>query len=124
MNLSIQRDATNALEKMTSVLKAGSLAGESYDLLYDGAKSLVTGLGSMLRLASHGARAYGSEPQGKFQFKASFVTADERHLRKSRRVSFRSRTSLPYSYTARRSERDASDAQLQVKNRSEIQVDN
>lgn len=101
---------------MTSVLKAESTAGESYDSLYDGAKSLVNGLGSMLRVAARGARVYDSKLQGNFQIKASFVDAYERLSRKSRRVTFRSITS-PFSWT-RRIERDAKDAQLQVKNRS------
>lgn len=101
---------------MTSVLKAESTAGESYDSLYDGAKSLVNGLGSMLRVAARRARVYDSKLQGNFRIKASFVDAYERLSRKSRRVTFRSITS-PLSWT-RRIERDAKDAQLQVKNRS------
>ena len=40
---------------MAVVLKTASEAGQSYDTLFDGVKSLVTGLGSMLRLTSHGA---------------------------------------------------------------------
>ena len=46
---------------MTSVLKSESSAGESYEVLFDGARSLVTGLGSMLRLSSYGAKVYDSE---------------------------------------------------------------
>lgn len=97
---------------MTSVLKTESAAGESYDSLFDGAKSLVTGLGSLLRVVSHEASVSDSHSPGKSKIKASFITADERLSRKSRRLAFRSRTT--YS-RARRSERDASDAQLQVK---------
>lgn len=106
---------------MTSVLKAESTAGESYDLLYDGAKSLVNGLGSILKVAARGARVYDSQSQGNFPFKASFVNANERLSLKSHRVTFRSRTSLPYSL-ARRTKRDANDAQLQVKNCLELRV--
>ena len=96
---------------MTSVLKTESAAGESYDSLFDGAKSLVTGLGSLLRVVSHEASVSDSHSPGKSKIKASFITADERLSRKGWRLAFRSRTS--YS-RARRSERDASDAQLQV----------
>ena len=45
---------------MTSVLKNQSAAGETYEALFDGARSLVTGLGSMLRVSSYRARMYGS----------------------------------------------------------------
>lgn len=109
----MQKDATNALEKMTSVLKAESKAGESYDSLFDGANSLVTGLGGILKVASHEASVYNSHSQGTSYNKASFITTDERLSRKSRRLAFNARTSLPYLW-ARRSERDASDAKLQV----------
>ena len=107
---------------MTSVLKAESAAGESYDSLYDGAKSLVNSLGSMLLIAARGARVNDFPPQGKFQTKASFVDAYEPLLRKSRWIKFRSRTSSsPYSLDSR-TKRDANDEQLQVKNRSELRV--
>ena len=106
---------------MTSVLKLGSTAGERYDLLFDGAMSLVNGLGSILRVVSHEASVYDSHSRGKSHTKASFITTDERLLRKSRRLASRSRTSLPYLW-ARRNKRSASDAQLQVKIRSEIRV--
>lgn len=112
MNL-FQKDATKALEKMTLVLKARSKAGERYESLYDGAKSLVNGLGSMLRVAAHGARIYDSQSQGKFQIKASFVDAYEQLSHKSRGKRFRSRTSSLLHTLERRTERDA---QLQVKN--------
>lgn len=112
----MQKDVTDALEKMTSVLKAKSTAGESYDSLLDGAKSLVNGLGSILRVASHEASVYDSHSKEKSHIKASFIRTDERLLRKSRSSAFRSRT-LQYLW-ARRSERDASDTKLQVNNRS------
>ena len=118
----MQKDATNALEKMTSVLKVESAAGERFDSLYDGARSLVNGLGSMLRVAARGARVYNSQSQGNFLIKASFV--DKYESRKRRGVTFRSRTSsLPYSLT-KRTVRDANDEQLQVKNCSKILVQN
>lgn len=59
--LYFQEVATNALLAMTSVLKSESSAGESYEVLFDGARSLVTGLGSMLRVSSYGAKVYDSE---------------------------------------------------------------
>ena len=102
---------------MTSVLKLGRTAGERYDSLFDGAVSLVNGLGSILRVVSHEARIHDSHSQGKSHTKASFITTDERLSRKSRRAAFTSRTSSPYLW-ARRSERGASDTQLQVKIRS------
>ena len=112
----LQKDATDALGKMTSVLKAESTAGESYDSLFDGANSLVTGLGSILKIASHEASVYDSHSQEKPHIKAGFLNTDERLSSKSRRLAFQSRTSLPYLW-ARRSDRDTSDAKLQVNNR-------
>ena len=108
---------------MTSVLKVESTAGESYDSLFNGANSLVTGLGSILKVASHEASVYDSHLQEKSHIKASFITTDERLSRKSQGLAFRLRTSLPYLW-AGRSERDASDAKLQVNNRSVLRVQN
>ena len=108
---------------MTSVLKVERTAGERYDLLLDGAKSLVHGLGTILRVASHKASVYDSHSQKRSHIKAFFITTDDQLSRKSRTLSFRSRISSPYLW-ARRSKRDTSDAQLQVKNRSEIRVQN
>ena len=121
-----QKDATDALQKMTTVFKTESTAGESYDTLFDGAKSLVTGLGSMLRVASHGARRYDPESQGQSQIKASFMAAKARPSHKSRGRKLRTRTSyLPY-LLARRTERDAdygtTDARLQVKNQTNAYI--
>ena len=112
----LQKDATDALGKMTSVLKAESTAGESYDSLFNGANSLVTGLGSILKIASHEASVYDSHSQEKPHIKAGFLNTDKRLSRKSRRLAFQSITSLPYLW-ARRSGRDTSDAKLQVNNR-------
>ena len=115
MNL-FQKYATNALEKMTSTLKAESATGERYDSLFDGAKSLVNGLGGMLRVAARGARVYDLESQRNFQIKANFVDVNKRLSLRSRKVTFTPRkSSLPYSLTTR-TKRDANDAQLQVKN--------
>ena len=119
----MQKDATDALEKMTSVLKVESARGERYDSLFEGAKSLVNGLGGILRVVSHEANVYDSHSQKKSHIKASFINADERLSRKSRKLAFRSRISSPYLW-ARRSERDASDAQLQVENLFKISIVN
>ena len=37
------------------------MAGENYETILEGARSLVTGLGSMLRVTSFGAKAYDSQ---------------------------------------------------------------
>lgn len=108
---------------MTSVLKVESERGERYDSLFEGAKSLVNGLGGILRVVSHEASVYDSNSQKKSHIKARFIKADERLSRKSQELAFRSRTSSPY-FWAGRSERDASDAQLQVDSRQEIRVQN
>ncbi|PFX34823.1 Polycystic kidney disease protein 1-like 2 [Stylophora pistillata] len=108
------KDAKDALEKMTSVLKAENVAGESYDSLYDGAKSLVNGLGSILRVVSHEASVYDSHPQKESHIKAGSITKEERLSWKSRKLAFRSRTSSRYLW-ARRSVRGATDAQLQAR---------
>ena len=100
---------------MTSVLKVESTAGERYDSLLVGAKSLVYGLGTILRVASHRASVYDSHLQKRSHIEGVHITTDEQLSRP--------RTSWPYLW-ARRSERDASNAQLQVKNRSEIRVQN
>ncbi|XP_022807270.1 polycystic kidney disease protein 1-like 2 [Stylophora pistillata] len=107
-----QKDAIDALGKMTAVLKMESTADGKYDTLFNCAQSLVNGFGSILRVASDEASIYDSHSQEKSYIKASFIRTDERLPRKRRRLAFRSRTSLSYSL-ARRSERDASYAQLQ-----------
>ena len=111
----LQKDATDALGKMTSVLKVESTAGERYESLFDGAKSLVNCLSSILRVASYEASVYDSHSQEKSHIKASFIITDERLARESRKFAFKSRTYSPYLW-AKRSQREASNAQLQVKN--------
>ncbi|KAJ7334470.1 hypothetical protein OS493_014787 [Desmophyllum pertusum] len=49
-----QKAATDALQSMTVVLKKESSAGTSYEALFDSARSLATGLGSMLRVSAYG----------------------------------------------------------------------
>ena len=67
---------------MTSVLKSESSAGESYEVLFDGARSLVTGLGSMLRVSSYGAKVYDSESQDDDRAQGSLVFRRRRGLGK------------------------------------------
>ena len=43
---------------MTEVLKKEPSAGKNYEALFDGARSLASGLGSVLRVSSYMARAY------------------------------------------------------------------
>ena len=43
---------------MIEVLKKESSAGKYYEALFEGARSLVSGLGSVLRVSSYLARAY------------------------------------------------------------------
>ena len=45
---------------MTSVLKEESSRGKNFEDLIDSAMSLVSGLGSVLRVSSFGAKAYNS----------------------------------------------------------------
>ena len=45
---------------MTSVLQEESSRGKNFEDLIDGAMSLVSGLGSVLRVSSFGAKAYNS----------------------------------------------------------------
>ena len=53
-----QKAATDALQSMTEVLKIESSAGRNYEALLDGARSLASGLGSVLRVASYSSTVY------------------------------------------------------------------
>ena len=64
-----QKAATDALQSMTEVLKKESSAGKSYEALLDGARSLVSGLGSVLRVSSYMARAYTISDSNQDSFK-------------------------------------------------------
>ena len=90
---------------MTSVLKDESSAGESYEALLDGARSLVTGLGSMLRVSSYGARVYSSM----LNENSADTTVYNR-----RRRSFREWTLSFSSLLGRRSKRGTISQQLQA----------
>ena len=58
MVIYFQKAATDALQSMIEVLKKESSAEKSYEALYKGARSLASGLGSVLRVSSYMARAY------------------------------------------------------------------
>ena len=99
-----QRAATDALQTMTTVLKEESSAGESYEALFDGAKSLMSGLGGVLRVSSHGARLYN--------YTSSEKSADSAILNRRRR-SFKEWILSFVNYLSRRSKRDIASEQLQ-----------
>lgn len=100
---------------MAVVLKTASEAGQSYDTLFDGVKSLVTGLGSMLRLTSHGASVENAVSHEESQMKANFITAYKGRLSKNLKGNLKSRTLS--NKLGRRTKRDGADVQLQVGNR-------
>lgn len=58
MIIDFQRAATDALQSMPEVLKKESSAGESYEAILDGARSLASALGSVLKVSSYTARSY------------------------------------------------------------------
>ena len=97
-----QKAATDALQSMTTVLKDESLAGKSYEALFDGARSLATGLGNMLKVSSYGAREF--EISDTHQL-------DSPNLNRRRR-------SLGFLHLEahQRSKRDTAKEQLQAKN--------
>lgn len=116
-----QKLATDALQKMTVVFKKESTAGESYETLFDGAKSLVTGLASILRVSSHEARVYDSESLHESPTRDSFIAApDAQNLRKyqTERNYGKIKTSLLSYLLLKRMKRNAdygeSEAQPQV----------
>ena len=106
---------------MTGVLKRESTVGESYEMLFDGAKSLVTGLASILRVSSHGAKVYDYESLHESDTSDSFIAApDAQNLRKylTERNYGKIQASLLSDLLMKRMKRDADDAesdtQLQV----------
>ena len=75
-----QNAATDALQAMTEVLKKESSAGKNYEALFDGARSLASGLGSVLRVSSYMARAY---PISESDQHSSKLDRRQRSFRKS-----------------------------------------
>ena len=64
MIIHFQKAATDALQSMTEVLKKESTAGKSYEAILDGARSLASGLGSVLKVSSYTARSYAISDSG------------------------------------------------------------
>ena len=64
MIIDFQKAATYALQSMTEVLKKESSAGKSYEAIFDGARSLASGLGSVLKVSSYMARSYAISDSG------------------------------------------------------------
>ena len=84
MIIHFQKAATDALRAMTEVLKKESLVGKNYEALLDGARSLVSGLGSVLRVSSYMARAYATSDSNQVSFSL--------YLRRKRRSFGKSET--------------------------------
>lgn len=90
---------------MTEVFKKESLAGKNFEALFDGARSLVSGLGSILRVSSYMARAY-----------AISDSLSDRFNSYRRRRSFGKSILLFLGLNAlERSKRDAAKDQLEAK---------
>ena len=64
MIIDFQKAATDALQSMTEVLRKESSAGKSYEAILDGASSLASGLGSVLKVSSYMARSYAISDSG------------------------------------------------------------
>ena len=106
---------------MTTVLQRESAAGENYETIFDGAKSLVTGLASNLRVSSNRARLYDKESLHESDTSDSFIAAlDAQNLRKypTDRNDGKHRASFLSDVLVKRLKRGAgdgeSDTQLQV----------
>ena len=106
---------------MITVLKRESAAGENFETIFDGAKSLVTGLASILRVSSNRERLYDNESLQEFDTSDSFIAAlDAQNLRKypTERNDGKHRASLLSDLLMKRLKRGAgdgeSDTQLQV----------
>ena len=74
---------------MTTVLKAASEEGENYEALLDGAGSLVSGLGNMLRVTSYRAKVYDSDIGEKLQNQGN---TDAENAQSSRNERMKRRT--------------------------------
>ena len=103
---------------MTTVLKRESAAGESYETIFDGAKSLVTCLASILRVSSNRARLYDKESLHEYDTSDSFIAAlDGQTLRKylTDRNDGKHRASLLSDLLMKRLKRDADDGESETK---------
>ena len=111
MLIHFQKTATDALQSMTEVLKKESHAGKNYEALFDGAISLASGLGSVLRLSSYMARAYGA---------ISDSDQDSSNLYRRRRSLVKSIISFVGLKALQRPKRDATKDQVKKEVRFEF----
>ena len=91
---------------MTSVLQEESSRGKNFEDLVDGAMSLVSGLGSVLRVSSVGAKAFNSKPHE--------ATGDWAKLNRRRRRSFEESTLEFVNLSRKRYRRDVASEKEQV----------
>ena len=92
---------------MTSVLQEESSRGKNFEDLIDGAMSLVSGLGSVLRVSSFGAKGYNSMSHE--------ATADwEKLNRRRRRRSFEESMLEFVNLSRKRYRRDVASEKEQV----------
>ena len=90
---------------MSEVLKKESSGGKNYEALFDGARSLTFGLGSVLRVSSYMARAYA----------ISDSNQDSSNLYRRRRNLGKSILSSVGFKALERPKRDAGKDQLEAK---------
>ena len=91
---------------MTSVLQEESSRGQNFEDLIDGAMSLVSGLGSILRVSSFGAKAYNSMSHE--------ASADWAKLNRRRRRSFEESMLELVNLSKKRYRRDVASEKEQV----------
>lgn len=97
---------------MTEVLRKESSAGKSYEALFDGARSLAFGLGSVLRVSSYRARAYV----------ISDSNQDSDNLYRRGRIFGKSITSFVDLKALERPKRDSVKDQVEVKKKVNFRI--
>lgn len=112
MIINFQKAATDALQSMTEVLKKESSAGKSYEAILDGARSLVYGLGSLLKVSSYTARSYGISERGQ----------DSSDLKRRRRSFTESVLSFVALKALQRPKREAAKDPLAVKHEVNVYI--
>lgn len=91
---------------MTSVLQEESSRGKNFEDLIDGAMSLVSGLGNVLRVTSFGAKGYNSMSHE--------ASADWAKLNRRRRRSFEESMLEFVNLSRKRNRRDVGSEKEQV----------
>jgi len=91
---------------MTSVLQEESSRGKNFEDLIDGAMSLVSGLGSVLRVSSFGAKGYSSMSHE--------ASANWAKLNRKRRRSFEESMLEFVNFSRKRYRRDVGSEKEQV----------